>query len=318
MKENPETKDRPIFLLPWRLIFLLFAALCVVAIATTAATGPFYIPGAVSGLLLGFFGTVFGGRVKTICAVVSVGLASAVTVAIPAWLSFYVLAPAFAILAGTELARFGTRVTIFAIMSWITLNSPVTFGTEALPLLFVFSASAAVGTIMAVLLGAEGRVEPSEIERGYAITHGIALAIGLVFAQLIASQFENAHSHWVALLFTARALDPPGSHVAQARRKGLAMVLGAGMASALVALPLTILHFKLVAVVFLLIGLRYLPSRKSVSPALISAGIVLVSSPTTETASFRAEAAMLACGLVLLVFFGARIVRQAIFEKHGI
>ncbi|MBO9410987.1 MULTISPECIES: hypothetical protein [unclassified Ruegeria] len=316
MNRLPETSDRPVFLLPWRFVSLLLAMLCLVVGATTVFTGPSNIPGAISGLILGFFGIVFGGRVKTTFAILSVAVASAITVAIPAWLSFYVLAPAFAVLAGTELARFGTRVTIFAIMSWIILSSPVTLDAELLPLLLVFSVSAAVGVTMAILPSLEGRVEPSDIESGYAITHGIALAVGLVCAQLIASQFENAHSHWVALLFTARALDPPGSHVAQARRKGLAMVLGAGMASVFVTFPLTTLYFKLVAVVLILIGLRYLPSRKPISPASMSAGIVLMSSPTTETALFRAEAALLACGLVLLVFFGARTVRRAILEKQ--
>ena len=117
------------------------------------STGLQYVPGAVSGLILGFFGAVFGGRVKTAYAIASVFLASAVTNVIPAWISFYALAPAFAMLAGTELARFGTRVSVFAIMSWIILNSPATFGADLIPLLLVFSASAVAGTAMVVGAG---------------------------------------------------------------------------------------------------------------------------------------------------------------------
>ena len=281
------------------------------------STGPQYVPGAVSGLILGFFGAVFGGRVKTAYAIASVFLASAVTNVIPAWVGFYALAPAFAMLAGTELARFGTRVSVFAIMSWIMLDSPATFGADLIPLLLVFSASAVAGTAMVLVLKEEARVAPSPVERGYAVAHGCALAVGLVLAQLIASQFNNSNSHWIALLFAARALDPPGSHAAQARRKGVAMVIGAGVASVLLMLPLSLAWFKLVAVAFFLTGLRYLPSGGFVSPALLSAAIVLTSSPTTETALFRAEAATVACGLVLFVFFLARWVRQLILELRG-
>lgn len=278
------------------------------------STGLQYVPGAVTGLILGFFGTLFGGRVKTTYAIASVFLASTVTNVIPAWVSFYALAPAFAMLAGTELAHFGTRVSVFAIMSWIVLYSPATFGADLIPLLFVFSISAIAGTAMVVVLKAEGRVVPVRVERGYAVAHGCALAIGLVLAQLISSQFNNPNSHWIALLFAARALDPPGSHAAQAGRKGFAMVGGAGIASVLVMLPLSLVWFKLVAVAFFLIGMRYLPSGRSLSPALLSAGIVLLSSPTNQTALFRAEAATVACGLVVFVFFLTRWIRQLILE----
>ena len=318
MTDPSDTNDRPAFLLPWRLVGLLFATLCLSGGIAALTAGVQYVPGAVSGLILGFFGTVFGGRIKTLCAIASVVVASVASTFIPPWISFYALAPAFALLAGTELARFGTRVTVFAIMSWITLNSPATAAADLNPLMLVFSATALLGTVMVVLLKAEGRVSPASVERGYAIAHGCALAIGLVLAQLIASQFEHVNSHWIALLFAARALDPPGSHVAQASSRGLAMVAGAGVASLLVLLPLSTDWFKLVAVAFLLAGLRYLPSGRALSPALMSAGIVLASSPTTETALFRAEAAVVACGLVLFVFFLARLVRRGVLDRRGI
>jgi hypothetical protein len=277
-----------------------------------------YLPGAISGLILGFFGTVFGGRVKTLYAIASVLLASIASTLIPPWISFYALAPAFALLAGLELGRFGTRVTVFAIMSWITLNSPATSAADLIPLMLVFAATAMLGIGMVIWLKAEGRIAPVVVERGYAIAHGSALAIGLILAQLIASQFEHVNSHWIALLFAARALDPPGSHVAQATRKGLAMVSGAALASVLVVLPIPTIWFGISAVAFLIAGLRYLPSGSAFSPALMSAGIVLASSPTTDTALFRAEAALVACGLVLFVFFLARQVRRGILERRGV
>lgn len=219
MTATVEPVRRPTFLLPWRLVALLLATLCITGGLAAVTVGPQYVPGAVSGLVLGFFGTVFGDRVKTVLAIASVAMASIASTFMPAWVSFYALAPAFSLLAGTELARFGTRVSVFAIMSWITLNSPAASTAELIPLILVFSATAVVGIAMVILLKAEGRIAPSEVERGYAIVHGCALAIGLVLAQLIASQFENANSHWIALLFAARALDPPGSHVAQARSR---------------------------------------------------------------------------------------------------
>ncbi len=317
MSGPASTKPRAVFLLPWRLVALLFVAVCLAGGLAAVSAGSQYVPGAISGLILGFFGTVFGGRTKTICAIASVVLASVASTIIPSWVSFYALAPAFALLAGTELARFGTRVSVFAIMSWILLNGPATSGADLIPLLLVFSTSAALGIAMAAVLKVEGRVPSTHVERGYAIAHGCALALGLVLAHLIASQFDNANSHWIALLFAARALDPPGSHAKQAGRRGLAMVLGAGVASVLVMLPITLVWYRVVAVAFFLIGLRYLPSARSVSPALMSAGIILASSPTTETAVFRAEAATLACGLVLFVFFLARLVRQLILELRG-
>ncbi|MEM1235969.1 MAG: FUSC family protein [Pseudomonadota bacterium] len=302
-------------LLPWTLVAILFAGLCAASGLAAVFFGLPYIGGAVTGVILGFFGSLFGGRYKTGSAALSVILATVVSSFIPPWYSFYALAPAFALLAGFELARYGSRVSVFAIMSWIILNSPTTAAAELGPLLLVFSASLAGGLVLAIILKVEGHVPPSDVQTGFAITHGFALAIGLVLAQLIASQFDNTHSHWIALLFAARALDPPGKQVAQARSRALAMVLGAAVASVLVLMPVESTWIKLFAVAFFVVGLRYLPSKGAVSPAMLSAGVILATSPTAETAVFRAEAAVLACALVVLVFFLARSVRRTFLGR---
>ncbi len=318
MTEERDSKGRPAFLLPWRLVLLLFAVSGLAAGFAAMSAGQHTVPGAFAGMILGFFGTIFGDRVRTILAIFCVTIASLATDMAPAWVSFYALAPAFAIIAGAELARFGSRVSVFAIMSWITLNSPATSTADTPSLLLVFMASAFAGTILVLVLKLEGRVPPTPVERGYAIAHGSALAIGLILSQIIASQFDNANSHWIALLFAARALDPPGSHIEQARSRGTAMVLGAGAASALVMLPIITALFQVMAVALLIVGLRYLPSGQWIAPALMSAGIVLATSPTTETAVFRAEAAVIASGLVLLVFFLARAIRRRLLENRGV
>ncbi|MEM8631662.1 MAG: hypothetical protein AAGF74_10525 [Pseudomonadota bacterium] len=302
---------KPAFLLPWRVVLLFFAALCLVVGFAYLVAGLPYVAGAVSGLILGFFGSIFGDRTKAVWAITSVAALAAVAALTPDCVSVFLLAPGFAALAGLELARFGTRVTIFAIMSWIILHSPVSAPAHPALLLPIFAGSAAIGIALAGLLGATRRVPPITVESGYAIAHAMALAIGLVLAQIIATRFDTAQSHWIALLFAARALDPPGSHVTQAASRGAAMVVGAGIAGLLVNLPLGVTWFALAVIAMLLVGLRYLPSGMATSSALMSAGIVLASSPTEATALFRAEATVIASLLVVFVFIISAAIRRA-------
>lgn len=107
---------------------LLLMALCSVAGASAIDLGLQYIPGAISGLIPGFFGAVFGGRLKAVYAIAAICLATAFSGGAPAWVSYYASAPDFAVLAGIELTRFGTRVSVFKIMSWNTLRPSVAGG----------------------------------------------------------------------------------------------------------------------------------------------------------------------------------------------
>lgn len=319
--EAPKEEDtaqngaRPEFLVPWRLVMVIFGTLCAVAGAAHLAAGPAYVPGAVSGLILGVFGTFFGSRAKTIAALICVAAGAAVSHATPFWVSIFLLAPLCAGLVSLELSRFGTRVGVLAIMSWITLNGAVSVPTEQPYLLLVFAVAVVIGLILATALGLEGRVPHVVVEQRYAIGHGSALALGLVLAQVIATLFDNPQSHWIALLFTVRALDPPGSHVAQAVSRGVAMVAGAGVAGAAVLIPASPVWFVVLGVIALLAGLRYLPSGRALASALMSAGIVLASAPTVETAMFRAEAAILASMLVLVVFYVVSTVLDALQSR---
>ncbi len=305
-------KERTGSLLPWRLVFVVFATFCTVAGATFYAMGPLYVPSAISGLILGVFGVLFGDRTKTAIAMMGVVVLAIISQATPFWVSVFVLAPLCAVLVGTELARFGTRVGVLGLMSWVTLNGPVSVATEPAHLLIAFAAAVTVGLLLALTLGLEARVPPTHVAQRYAVGHGCALAIGLVLAQLFATLFDNPHSHWIALLFTVRALDPPGSHVAQAASRGAAMVAGAGLAGVAVLIPASPVWFAVLGVAFVLAGLRYLPSGRPLSSGLMSSGIVLASAPTVETALFRAEAAILASLLVLFVFYLVSTILRAL------
>jgi hypothetical protein len=303
--------------LPWRLVMIPFVVMCAVALAAAYAFGPVYASGAGAGVALGFFGTLFSsGRQSILCAL-AVVVATAASLWCPEWVRFAIIIPAMAAVAGRELAQDGTRTFIFAIISWILLLGPVLNGADAGILVLVFVLSAGVGAALAAGMGAQGKVPPTDVETGYAVAHATALAIGLALALLIAKLFDAPQTHWIAMLFAVRALDPPGQHLHRATRRGFATVIGAGAAGLLVLLPLSPVAFKLIGAAFLLVGIRYLTSGAARSTAFMSAGVVLATAPTTETALFRIEAAVIAAALVVGLFLLVDFVRSLFKTRAG-
>ena len=304
-------------LLPWRLVAAIFAVFAVCVGASVAALGPAAAPGAMAGVLVGFFGTLFGDRRRSALAIVVVALATAASATAPDWARFVVVAPALSILTGWEAARSGTRAAVFAAMAWILLHAPAADGAGA-PLFVAFGCSAVLGLVSALRFGVEGRAARDAAGLVYGIMLGTAMAIGLALAFLIAQRFDSSHSQWIALMFVARGLDPPREHARGALRTGLGAAAGAGAAGAALALPLPAWAFASAAVVLLLSGLRLLPAGTPLSPALISGAIILGVAPSPDSALFRAEAAAIAAGLAVALSFGVgRLTRAVMGFREG-
>ncbi|WP_162797874.1 FUSC family protein [Sulfitobacter sp. JL08] len=314
---TPKSQTQPPGVLPWRLVMIPLLVMCAVSMAAVYAFGPVYAAGAGAGVALGFFGTLFSTMRKSALGVLAVVIATAPTIWFPEWVRFAVVIPVMAALAGRELAQDGTRTFVFAIISWILLLGPALNGADGGILVLVFVLSACVGAGLAAAMGAQGKVPPTDVESGYAVAHAIALAIGLALALWIAKLFDTPHTHWIAMLFAVRALDPPGQHLHRATRRGFATVVGAGAAGLLVILPLSAVVFKLVGAAFMLVGIRYLTSGAARSTALMSAGVVLATAPTAETALFRIEAAVIAAALVVGLFLVTGYIRSLFRNRAG-
>ena len=299
-------------LLPWRLVFLIFAASLGSAGAAFAVAGLAYVPAAIVGVILGFFGCVFGSLRKVAVASICVMVATALSRYSADWVTLWLIIPVLALLTGTELARYGTRVGVFAIMSCILLVGPAAPNTELGLLLVVYAATTLTGAAIAEAVHVAGRAPRTDAEVGFVVAHSIAFATGLILAQLIAIYFDTAQSHWIAMLFAARALDPPEQRLVQVRRRAVSMVGGAAVAGALVFLPVAAVFLSILGVMSVLVGLRYLPSGGLHAPFFMSAGVVLATSPTAGTALFRAEAVVVASLLVVLVFWLGASIRRAI------
>ena len=304
-------------LLPWRLVLLIFGLSAAAGALTFGLAGSEYIPATLSGMILGVFGTMLGDPKKTALAVGAVGLAVTLSDLAASWPTYLMIAPLFALAAGLELKRFGTRASIFAVMSWIILTGPSFPEGTSILLVAIFALSTLTGTVFATWTGISGRAPLTQTSQAYAVAHAAALGVGLILAEFAASLFDDIHAYWIALLFTARALDPPGRHLTAAGRRGAAMVIGAGAAGLLVALVQFPAELTVVGVASILVGLRYLPSGRPISSACMSAGVVLTTSPSIETAIFRAEAAIGASILVVLVFFLGSAILKLMGEQRN-
>ena len=285
--------------LPWRFVAIISALLVGAVLITPALAGPHAVAGAAAGVIAGFFGTAFGSRWKAAAGIVIVLAATSASILTPDLITLAVIIPAMAALVGWEAGSAGSRTFAMSLFAWIVLVNATTGGGGGLALTVAFAAWALIGIIAAMATGAEALVPARPGGRGYGFSLFVGLACGLVLAFLIARLFEDAHTHWIALMVALRSLDAPGTHSKNALRTGAGAILGAVFAGVLLTLPLHDAALKISGVLALLLGLRLLPARSPASPALISAGIILAFATSMESALFRVQAAIIAAALAM-------------------
>jgi len=266
--------------------------------ATVILFGPDMAPVALAGVMVGLFGTLFGTRYLALAAAGAALAATGFGLAVPGWAGTAIAIGAMTGLLGREADRSGSKTFVFGIMAWIILVAPAAAGGGWM-MVAVFATATAFGIGVAIMLGAEARIPLAPHVPGYGMALGIATATGLALAFAIAANFDGTHTQWIALMFAARGLDAPGSHRKKAVRTGLGAMAGAAAAGAVLALPLPSIAVTAAGLVMFVLGLRLLPAQSPLSPAFVSAAIILATAPDTAAADFRIMAAAIAAGLAV-------------------
>ena len=303
-------------LLPWPLVGVIIGAVVISGSLAVVFFGPAMARPAVFGVLVGLFGCLFGDRTHALAAAALALVATAASLLAPDWARFWLIIPAMAAALGWETARTGSKALVFGVMSWIALIGPASEGSFA-SVAIVFTLAMVCALVLAIVLGIEGRIPKQPTGRSYGVSLAVGLAIGLSFAVLIARQFGGAHADWIALMFVARALDPPDAHQRKALASGLATIGGAAAAGAALAAPLPAEVFKAAAAVLLVLGLRLLPARTPLAPALISAAVIMGVAPEDGAAEFRILASAIAAGLVVGLSTAIEFIRAAVAPEDA-
>ena len=297
---------------------MIIAAFAIAVGATAVWVGPDMASVAVSGVMVGLFGSLFGDRIRAAAAAGTALGAIALGMVLPDWVSFAIAIPVMAALVGRETDRAGSKTFVFGLMAWIILLAPANSG-DGWTLIAVFVAAAAFGIGVAIVTGVEARIPAGPHLPGYGLSLGIVVAAGLALAFFIAGRFDGSHTQWVALLFAARALDAPDAHLSKAVRTALGAMAGAAAAGALLVLPLPSPAFAVVGMLLFVLGLRLMPAKTPLSPALTSAAVILGTASDQASAVFRVEAAAIAAGLVVALIWSVGALRARFFEgpEHG-
>jgi MFS family permease len=308
LSSKPEIQEQRVNLLPWKAVAILFGTICAAALMSVLID-PATLPAGIGGALVGLFSTIFGNIHR---AALAACLSMTVTIIgffSPDWVWIVFVIPIMAAFVGLEVTHRGSKSLVFAIMAWILMTVPAGAGV-GWPLIGVFMLAAILGTCIALFTGLEGRLDTGTPNRAYGISLFLGLCVGLWLAFVFASFYELSYSFWIAMLFTSRALDPPASHRRQALIAGYGTVFGAALAGISLMLPLPPGLFTGLGVLLLILGLRLIPLKSPLSPALIS--VIFAAAPNHEIAVFRIEAAIIAATLAMVLSFTIEVLRRRI------
>lgn len=301
LSSKAEKTEKRIKLLPWKVVAILFGTFCIAALISILID-PLTLPAAIGGALVGLFSTTFADRYCALLAAVISAAATVVGFFSQEWIWVAFIIPVMAACAGLEVIHRGSKSMVFAIMAWIMMSVPAGAGV-GWPLLGVFLLAVTLGISVAVFTGLESRLRTGAPARNYGISLFIGLCAGLWLAFGVASFYEQVYSFWIAMLFTSRALDPPDSHRRKALAAGFGTVLGAALAGITVMLSLPGYLLKALGVLLLILGLRLIPLKSPLTPALMSAAVILAAVPDPDIAAFRIEAAIIAASLAVVLSF---------------
>ncbi len=303
-------------MLPWSSVAILIATIAVAAGMAQWAFGPPVVPLAVAGAVAGIAGTLMGSTRRAGLAILCTLAAFVIGEVGPGWVIALLVIPGLSALVGIEASRFGSRAFVFALFGWISLDAQAHLAGTA-EAIGAFVLAALIGIAVAKAKGLEGRMVAPPASDLYGISMAVGLWIGLLLALMIGQHLDPVHAHWIAVMLAMRALARPGSHRAKALTFGVGSVLGAGLAGLVLTLPLPLLFVHGVGIVFLVLGIRWLPAQRLQGPGLISAGIVLATAATIGTALFRAEAAAMAALYVLGYSWLSGMILQRIEPADG-
>lgn len=256
-----------------------------------AATAGFAV-----GLIAALSGELRGALVAGLGFIVVAG----VVLAFPVVSVLLALCIAISVMAGVEVARTGTRMSVMMLMGVILFAIAAESGGDIrmLPLAAFglgggYLVTAQLRLTLILRLPLAGQTEA--VRLAIFLSVGVALSIGL------AMTINLPHAYWIVILFISRCLMPMQDKPSALFKCGHGAALGVLVAMLIELAGLPDAWLLLLALAAFVLGLRFMPHPQPIAVAAMTAGVLLASAPTLAEATFRTESVVLVIALILFL-----------------
>lgn len=286
--------------LPWRYALTMCGAALALGVSGFAMNGSAGSMAATAGFAMGLFAALSGGLRWAVIAGLGFMCAAGLVLAVPALPVLMALCIGLSALAAVEGARAGTRMSVMGLMGVILFAIATDRGGD-LRLLALAALGLGGGCLVAAHLRLMSILRAPLASRAESARLGLFLAAGVTLSIGLAMAINLPHAYWIVILFVSRCLMPMQDKPGALFKYGHGAALGvlAAIVIELAGTPDT--GRLLLALVAFVVGLRFLPHPWPISPAAMTAGILLVSAPTPGEATFRAGAVLLVIALILFL-----------------
>ncbi|MBB96989.1 MAG: hypothetical protein CML68_20625 [Rhodobacteraceae bacterium] len=303
--------------LPWPAVAILLGtplgAAGLAALITPAAALP-----ALFGALAGVAGSVLAPAKRSLAPMLAGLITLGLLLLHPSQPVLWVMALCLCALAGWETVRTGGRAMVLVIYACIGLHlvpamPPVSIAAP------VAAAALLAGWAIAQMTGLAGKAAPAPASPLHGVMLASYLAIGLALSLLVMQVMQSPFAHWVAMIFTMRALAPMDMTTTSTLHFGLGATLGCLAAMAVIALGLPEPLLMALSLPAVIAAFRLVPHPRPYTPALVSAAVLFLAAPDLNDALVRLEVTLvvvflslsLSTGLALLLHTGpARLLAR--------
>lgn len=287
-------------ILPWRHALTICGAGLVLGLSGFAAASSAGSMAATTGFAVGLFAALSAGRKGALIAGLGFIAAAGLVMAFPGVLVLLALCIALSAMAGVEVARSGTRMSVMVLMGIILFAIACERGDNNwMPTLA--AAGLGVGWLVAAHLGLMSILRAPLANRAEAVRLAIFLGVGAALSIGLATWIDLPHAYWIVILFVSRCLMPMQDKRGALSKYGHGAALGVMLAILIELSGIPDAARLLLALGSFVLGLRFIPHPWPISAAWMTAGTLLASAPTPGEATFRAEAVLLVIGLILFL-----------------
>jgi hypothetical protein len=283
-----------------RYALTICAAALGLGIAGYVATGSAGSKAATAGFSVGLFAALSGGLRATLIAGIGFICAAGLVLAFPLLPVVLALCIALSVVAAVEVARVGTRISVMVLLGVVLFAIATERGSDV-RMLKLAAVGLGGGYLVTAHLRMSSILRPPRANRAEAVRLAIFLSAGIALSIGLAMSINLPHGYWIVILFVSRCLMPMLDRPGALLKYGHGAALGV-VGAVLIELAGTPDTWRLLlALAAFGLGLRFLPHRKPISAAAMTAGVLLVSAPKPTAATFRIEAVSLVIALILFL-----------------
>ncbi|WP_172299933.1 hypothetical protein [Pseudoruegeria sp. HB172150] len=300
MADDPQKgKGAAAPVLPWPTTLTLVGAAMVVLLPSLLLIGQGGAFAAVGGFVLGAFAIISGGMGMALRAGPAMLAVILCLIAIPGYAFATLVGLLLVIGTGFEAHRYGTRVVVFAIFTYLTVRLGL-LQDGSWNLALTYAAGFIAGAAATHWRRLTGMFPKVKISRAEAVALAVFIGIGLLITDALMAWLQTPRSYWIALLFTMRGIMPLQAQRAAVLTFGKAASIGVVIAVLAEVLGLPTEVRLILALIFATLGIRYVVHPRPFASMLFSAAVLLCSTATLQDAIYRAQAIVI---VVLLVLF---------------